>query len=119
MRAPPATNNELFGVLGLAAFVAAAILYWQTPKPQQEQQPQPQQPQVVVQVQKQEVKPARWELGGVGPGWASGRWLGEGDFVHQGYTEHPFRHQPPHSGHPLPSLPTQGRQGYEAPSYRP
>jgi hypothetical protein len=108
MRAPPATNNELFAVLGVAAFVAAAILYWQTPKQA------PVQPVVVVQPQPQVVTtPAKWGLGGVGPGWASGRWLGEGDFVHHGQMDHPFRDQPHHSGHPLPppTLP-------QAPSYR-
>ncbi len=96
MRAPPATNNELFAVLGLAAFVAAAILYWQTPKAQPK-------PVVIVQPQPQvAVIPAKWELGGTAPGWASGRWLGEGDFVHHGRMDHPYRHQPAFSGHPGP-----------------
>jgi hypothetical protein len=108
MRAPPANNNELFAVLGFAAFLAAAILYWQTPKTKQ-------QPNSVVIVQKQPdvaVRPAQWNLGGAGPGWASGRWLGEGDFAHHGRMDHPYSHQPSFSGHPmgmqpLPTAPTK------------
>jgi hypothetical protein len=94
MRAPPATNNELFVVLGVAACIAAAILYWQTPKT----------PVEPVRVQPQPVVAPKWEFGGMGPGWASGRWLGEGDFVHHDKMEHPFRDQPHYSGHPLPPI---------------
>ncbi len=106
MRAPPANNNELFAVLGFAALMAAAILYWQTPKAQ------PVQPIVLVQPKEEViVTPATWGLGGAGPGWASGRWLGEGDFKHHGRMDHPYGHQPHFSGHPSmpPPLPTAHR----------
>lgn len=97
-----ASNNELLAVLGVGALIAAAILYMQTPKVQPT-------PQVVV-VQESppaNVKPAQWDLGGVGPGWGGGRWLGEGDFKHFGSMDHPFTNQPRYSGHPMhmPALP--------------
>ncbi len=102
---PTASNNELLAVLGIAALVGAIILYSQTPNTPPPPSPKPvvivQQPPPVV------VKPAHWELAGVGPGWGGGRWLGEGDFKHFGRMDHPFRDRPTHSGHPMqmPDLP--------------
>ena len=97
---PTASNNELLAVLGIAALVGAIILYSQTPNTPPPTPPKPvvivQQPPPVV------VKPAHWELAGVGPGWGGGRWLGEGDFKHFGRMDHPFRDRPAHSGHPMP-----------------
>lgn len=91
---PPAANNELFSILGACALIGAAIWYFQTPK----QEPKK---QVVVVQQKPAVvvKPARWEQEGVGPGWASGRGLGEGDFKHFGQMDHPFGNQPRYHVH--------------------
>lgn len=98
-----ATNNELFAVLGVGALIAAIIVYVQTPKVDAK-------PQVVVVQQHPppvNIKPAHWGMGGVGPGWGGGRWLGEGDFKHFGSMDHPFSHQPRYSGHPMhmPALP--------------
>ncbi len=96
---PTASNNELLGVLGIAALIGAIILYSQTPNTP----PPPPKPVVIVQQPPPVVvKPAQWELAGVGPGWGGGRWLGEGDFKHFGRMDHPFRDRPAHSGHPMP-----------------
>ncbi len=109
MRAPPASNNELVAVLGFGALIAAIILYVQTPKMlQQPVQPKP--PVVVVQQPPPViVKPERWDLNGVGPGWGGGggMWLGEGDFKHFGSMDHPFHREPRYAGHPMtmPELP--------------
>jgi hypothetical protein len=86
----------------MGAVIAAAIVYVQTYKPKV------QQPVVVVQQPvkpKVVVKPARWEQEGVGPGWASGRGLGEGDFKFFGQMDHPFGNQPRYSGHPMQAQP--------------
>jgi hypothetical protein len=109
---PMASNNELLGILGFGALIGAILVYTQTPKTPV---PQPQ-PVVVVQEPVVVVKPAHWGLGGVGPGWGGGRWLGEGDFKHFGSMDHPFRDQPRYSGHPmhvapLPTAP-QGPRGH-------
>jgi hypothetical protein len=102
MRAPTASNNELMSVLGIGAVIAAAIVYVQTYKPKAVQPvvvaQKPVKPKVVV-------KPARWEQEGVGPGWASGRGLGEGDFKFFGQMDHPFGDQPRYSGHPMQAQP--------------
>lgn len=107
-----ASNNELFGVLGVGALIAAIIVYMQTPKVE------PPQPQVVTQPTVN-IKPVQW--GGVGPGWGGGRWLGEGDFKHFGSMDHPFRNQPRYSGHPMhmPMLPQAPRMGETMPMMPP
>ena len=102
MRAAPATTQELVGILGFAALIAAVLFYFQTPA---------QQPVVVVPVSEPAptviLRPTDWRYGGVGPGWASGRWLGEGDFKHFGRMDHPFGQKPHYAGHPthLPAMP--------------
>ncbi len=97
-----ASNNELLGVLGLAALIGAILVYTIPTTPVT----------VAVQpvvVEKPVVKPPHW--GGVGPGWGGGRWLGEGDFKHFGAMDHPFRDPPQYSGHPQMPLPVHGRHG--------
>lgn len=89
-----ATNNELIGVLGVAALIAAILVYVQTPKIPV----LPAQPTVVVKQPQVVVKPAQWDGGGVGPGWSSGHWLGEGDFKHFGSMDHPFHNPMPLQG---------------------
>ena len=105
MRAPPATTNELVGVLGVAALIAAVIIYVQTPKTPSQQlqplQPLPQQQVVMVQEPRVATRPTHWEFGGTAPGWTSGRWLGEGDFKHFNQMDHPFSGQPRYAGHPF------------------
>ncbi len=107
-------------MLGVAAFIAAVIIYVQTPKQPLVQQPQPvvvvkqpREPRVVV------VKPTQWEFGGTAPGWTSGRWLGEGDFKHFGHMDHPFGQQPHYAGHPFhqQELPTAPHGPYGPPRH--
>jgi hypothetical protein len=77
-----ATNEEFFVIVGIAVVLAVLVFTWQRPPPIEAPAPAPPPPK--------ESKPADWHLGGTTPGWTSGRWLGEGDFVHKDRMIHPF-----------------------------
>ncbi len=111
---PPVSNTELGYVLGIAATIATVLYFSQQYGKKQKQV-------VLVNTKdlppppKPKAKPAMWELGGAAPGWTSGRWLGEGDFVHADHTRHPFYNQPRYAGHPFHSTREQMPQARQAP----
>jgi hypothetical protein len=93
MKAAPATGNEIIAVVVFAAVIAFGIGYAMNPKSFWREEVQ----EVVV------VKPVKVKkvVADVGPGWASGRWLGEGDFHFAEKMRHPFADQPRYAGHPF------------------
>ena len=104
--APRTTNTEAFWVFGVAA-VIAILLFFFTRKSSSvppAKKPVAVSQKVKVPMRPEEnpaTRPAQWHLGGAAPGWTSGRYLGGGDFRHFWETEHPFRDQPTHAGHPM------------------
>jgi hypothetical protein len=88
MRADVATGNEILVIVMFAALIAASIAYILKPAEKE----------VVVEKPVVKVKKVVTELG---PGWASGRWLGEGDFHYAEKMRHPFADQPRYAGHPF------------------
>jgi hypothetical protein len=88
MRVEVATGNEILTVVMFAALIAAAIAYiFRSPEPVEK----------VVVVE----KPVKKVVREIGPGWGSGRWLGEGDFHYAEKMRHPFADQPRYAGHPF------------------
>lgn len=91
MKAVAATGNEIIVVVAFAAIIAAGLGYWMSPSKETFEEPSPVK-------KKAKVKKVVAE---VGPGWASGRWLGEGDFHFADKMKHPFADQPQYAGHPF------------------
>ena len=89
MRAEAATGNEIMVVCIFAAAIAAGIAYVMNP------------PMEVKKVEVVKPKPRVKKVADIGPGWASGRWLGSGDFQNAEKTQHPFADQPRYAGHPF------------------